>query len=56
MEVRSEFYTWVDNPCRRDSSHFGRVLLPRPAEHVNPLVEAHGSGKAANVKVAGEIG
>ena len=56
MEVRSEFYTWTDNPARRDSTHFPDVYFyPDRPLRVDDMVEASGWGKAANVRIAGEI-
>lgn len=56
MEIRSEFYTWVDNPARRDSTHFPDVYFyPDPPATVDPLVQRSDWGKAANVRIAGEI-
>ena len=42
MEVRSEFYTWTDNPARRDSTHFPDVYFypDRP-----PLADPLAPGK-----------
>lgn len=56
MEVRSEFYTWTDNPARRDSTHFPDVYFyPDRPPRVDDMVEAGGWGKAANVRIAGAI-
>ncbi|MGV1009062.1 MAG: FAD-dependent oxidoreductase [Dermatophilaceae bacterium] len=56
MEIRSEFYTWTDNPARRDSTHFPDVYFyPDPPAQVDAMVDASGWGKAANVRIAGAV-
>ena len=56
MEIRAEYYTWTQDPTRRDSTHFPDVYFyPDPPGRTDPMIEASGAGKAANVKMAGAI-
>ena len=56
LEVRAEYYTWVDDVDRRQSLHFPDVYFyPGHEGPVNPYVDARGKGAGANLPMAAEI-
>jgi 2,4-dienoyl-CoA reductase (NADPH2) len=56
LEVRAEYYTWVDDVERRQSLHFPDVYFyPGHEGPVNPYVNAKGRGAGANLPMAAEI-
>ncbi|MCV2394295.1 FAD-dependent oxidoreductase [Actinotalea sp. M2MS4P-6] len=56
LEVRAEYYTWVDDVDHRQSLHFPDVYFyPGHEGPVNPYVDAKGKGAGANIPMAAEI-
>ncbi|WP_024287263.1 FAD-dependent oxidoreductase [Cellulomonas sp. KRMCY2] len=56
LEVRGEYYTWVDAVDRRQSLHFPDVYFyPGHEGPVNPYVDARGKGPGANIPMAAAI-
>jgi 2,4-dienoyl-CoA reductase (NADPH2) len=56
IEIRAEYYTWVNDDKRRDSTHFPDVYFyPEHPSSLDDLVERRGEGAGANLLMAAEI-